>query len=145
MVDQCRVDEYMVNMPLIFSLSGSSHKQQDNSAQRSTHTFAQCHIQVVVALPATPEHAKQRPHKIHMTLFFHLEAHVGLLQDKHRFKGKHHQLRPLRYDPDIVQESIGENVVKISSFVGGSGDASGSKQGGIGPPGRTSTFLRQPI
>jgi hypothetical protein len=60
LVDQYRVDEYMVKMPLTLALSGSAHQQQEqHSAQRSTHTFAQCHIQVVVALPATPERAKQ--------------------------------------------------------------------------------------
>jgi hypothetical protein len=59
---------------------------------------------------------------------------MWLLRDKHRFRGKHHQLRPLRYDLDIDRESIGENALQISSFAGGSGDASRSKQGGIGPP-----------
>jgi hypothetical protein len=124
---------------------GFAHQQQKkHSTQRSTHTFTQCHLQVDVALPATPERANQRPHKIHMPLFFHPEARVWLLRDKHRFRGKHHQLRPLRYDPNTVRESIGENALQISLFVGGSGDASGSKQGGIGPPeGRPPSFANQ--
>jgi len=45
LVYECRVDEYMVKMPVTLALSGSAHHQQEhNSAQRSTHTSAQCHI-----------------------------------------------------------------------------------------------------
>jgi len=69
---------------------------------------------------------------------------VHLLQDKHQFRGKHYQLRPLKYDLETVQESIGENALQIYLFASKSEDASGSKKGGIGPPGRASTFLRQP-
>jgi hypothetical protein len=127
------VDQYRV---------GSAHHQQEQHSHKCyTHTFAQRHLQVVDALPTTLERAQQRPHKIHMPLFFHLEARMWLLWDKHRFRGKHHQLCPLRYDPDIVRESIGENALQISSFVGGSGDASRSKQGGIGPPKRAPISL----
>jgi hypothetical protein len=107
LVDQCRVDEYMVKMPLTLTLSRSAHQQQEhNSTQRSTHTFTQCHIQVVDTLPVTSKCAKQRPHKIHTTLIFHLEARVWIFRDKHQFRGKHHQLCPLRYDPNTVRESI---------------------------------------
>lgn len=121
---------------------GSAHHQQEkHSTQRYTPTFSQFHLQVVDALLTTLESAQQRPHKIHTSLFFHPEAHVWILQDKHGFIGKHHQLRPLRYDLDIVRAIIGENALQISSFAGGSGDASGSKQGGIEPPkGRPSPF-----
>jgi len=121
---------------------GSAHQQQEqHSTQCYTHTFTQCHLQVPAALPTTLERAKQRSHKIHTPLFFHPEARVWLLWDKRRFIGKHHQLRPLRYDSDIVRERIGENAMQISSFAGGSGDASRSKHGGIGPPERAPIFL----
>jgi hypothetical protein len=121
---------------------GSAHHQQEkHSTQRYTPTFSQFHLQVVDALLTTLESAQQRPHKIHTSLFFHPEAHVWILQDKHGFIGKHHQLRPLRYDLDIVRAIIGENALQISSFAGESGDASVSKQGGIEPPkGRPSPF-----
>jgi len=107
----------------------------------NTTLYPYFHLQVVDALLTTLESAQQRPHKIHTSLFFHPEAHVWILQDKHGFIGKHHQLHPLRYDLDIVRAIIGENALQISSFAGGSGDASGSKQGGIEPPkGRPSPF-----
>jgi hypothetical protein len=121
---------------------GSTHHQQEkHSTQCYTPTFSQFHLQVVDALLTTLESAQQRPHKIHTSLFFHPEAHVWILQDKHGFIGRHHQLRPLRYDLDIVRAIIGENALQISSFAGGSGNASGSKQGGIEPTkGRPSPF-----
>jgi hypothetical protein len=121
------------------------NNKKTNSTQHSTHTFTQFHLQVDAALPTTPGRANQRPQKIHTPFFFHPKARLWLLQDKHQFIGKHHQLLPLRYDPDTIRECIGENALQISLFVGGSRCTSGTKQGRIGPPRRVSTFLHQTI
>jgi hypothetical protein len=101
-------------MPLTLDPSGSSHQQQEQqSTQCFIQTIAQCHTQVVAALQATQDCAKQRHDKHHTQLFFQPRDRVWLLLDKQPFKGQHHKLHPLRYGPYTVLECIGENAYHL--------------------------------
>ena len=65
------------------------------------------------ALATTQKKAKHRHDKHRTPLSFQLGDHVWLLLDKHRFKGPHHKLHPLRYGPYVILEKIGENAYHL--------------------------------
>jgi hypothetical protein len=49
----------------------------------------------------------------HTPLVFQPGDRVWLSLDKHRFRGQHHKLHPLRYGPYTMLERIGENAYRL--------------------------------
>jgi hypothetical protein len=96
-------------MPLILTTSGSTHQHREQQADHSgVHNLSQKHTPVASSLQVTQDRAKQH--------------HVSYLVGQ--------QCQTL--ETGQVDDSR-DSATKVPSVGGGRRDASGSKQGGIGP------------